>query len=58
MRLRDGHGWKSGLGGRVRHQNLPRLMAKAPPASFLVSLVETRRCAHCNSSGEQNFAGI
>jgi hypothetical protein len=36
VRLLDGHGWKSGLRGRVRHKNLPRTAAKATPASFFV----------------------
>jgi hypothetical protein len=52
-----GHGWKGGLGA-VAHQILPRLAAKAPPASFLIEPVETRRRVGRNSSAELNFAGI
>jgi hypothetical protein len=58
MRLLNRHGGISGLRGRVRHQDLPRSAAKAPPASFLIFTVETRPSARGNSSGGQNFAEI
>jgi hypothetical protein len=57
MGLLNRHGWEAGLSA-VAHQILPRLAAKAPPASFFLEAVETRCCTGINCIAGQNFAGI